>query len=212
MRASARLWQLLVADAVAEPLFGASLAGCKYSMGFYKDSAVNDESVPPAGVRVALAAPAPELLPRLAADYASKVNALADPTRSSSAGRFSRAKQLALRERNLDEPTRRALAAATEADARREAQRLFASAARAAPKHAESLVTGLDETASRRLVSDLFEALPELDKAELPSLEVPDGRRPAGPLTARAAWDHPVAQDACLASGVPAMAGVCGRV
>ena len=47
---------------------------------------------------------------------------------------------------------------------------------------------------------------------ELPSLEVPDGRRPAGPLTARAAWDHPVAQDACLASGVPAMAGVCGRV
>ena len=75
-----------------------------------------------------------------------------------------------------------------------------------APKHAESLVTGLDETASRRLVSDLFEALPELDKAELPSLEVPDGRRPAGPLTARAAWDHPVAQDACLASGVPAMA------
>ena len=30
MRASARLWQLLVADAVAEPLFGASLAGCKY--------------------------------------------------------------------------------------------------------------------------------------------------------------------------------------
>ena len=212
MRASARLWQLLVADAVAEPLFGASLAGCKYSMGFYKDSAVSDESVPPAGVRVALAAPAPELLPRLAADYASKVNALADPTRSSSAGRFSRAKQLALRERNLDEPTRRALAAATEADARREAQRLFASAARAAPKHAESLVTGLDETASRRLVSDLFEALPELDKAELPSLEVPDGRRPAGPLTARAAWDHPVAQDACLASGVPAMAGVCGRV
>ena len=211
MRASARLWQLLVADAVAEPLFGASLAGCKYAMGFYKDSAVSDEQVPPAGVRVALAAPAPELLPRLAADYASKVNALADPTRSSSAGRFARAKQLALRERNLDEPTRRALAAATEADARREAQRLFASAARAAPKHAESLVTGLDETASRRLVSNLFEALPELDKAELPSLEVPDGRRPAGPLTARAAWDHPVAQDACLASGVPAMAGVCGR-
>ena len=211
MRASARLWQLLVADAVAEPLFGASLAGCKYALGFYKDSGVSDESVPPAGVRVALAAPAPELLPRLAADYASKVNALADPTRSSSAGRFARAKQLALRERNLDEPTRRALAAAAAADARREAQRLFASAARAAPKHAESLVTGLDETASRRLVSNLFEALPELDKAELPSLEVPDGRRPAGPLTARAAWDHPVAQDACLASGVPAMAGVCGR-
>lgn len=211
MRASARLWQLLLMDALAEPLFGASLAGCKYALGFYKDAAVTDENIPPAGVRVALYAPAPELLPRLAADYATKVNALADPTRSSAAGRFTRAKQLALKERNLDEPTRRALAAATEADARREAQRLFASAARAAPQHAESLVTGLDETASRRLVSNLFGTLPELDKAGLPTVDIPGGK-PSGALTARAAWDHPVAQDACLASGVPAMAGTCGRV
>ena len=206
MRASARLWQLLVTDAVAEPLFGASLAGCKYALGFYKDSGVSDESVPPAGVRVALAAPAPELLPRLAADYASKVNSLADPTRSSR--RAAARARLALRERNLDEPTRRALAAATEADARREAQRLFASAARAALKHAEAPSRAW--TRRRRAGwSRSIRPLPELDKAELPSLDVPDGRRFKACLPGYGGGITPFRT--CLASGVPAMAGVAGK-
>ena len=131
------------------------------------------------------------------------------------------------------EAERRAIAAATETDARLEASKLWASAAAAAPLGSESLVSGFADAAARwrpvrypnhvrftyldvcfphrRLVADVFRSLPDLDRARTPRPDVPTGGRPARPLVARATWDHPVAQDACLASGVPGLGGFCGR-
>ena len=140
---------------------------------------------------VALAAPAPELLPRLAADYASKVNALADPTRSSSAAAFRARSSW----RCAAEPRRADAAPARGGDGGGRAPRgpkaVRGSAARARARSTPR-ASSLDWTRRRRDGwSRIYSSrAPELDKAELPSLEVPDGRRPAELRCGRRAAGH----------------------
>ena len=181
-------------------------------MGFYKDSGVSDESVPPAGVEVcARGAGAGELLPRLAADYGVE-GQRRWPTgqRGAGAGRFSRAKQLALRERNLDEPTRRALAAATEAGAL-PLRASGSSVGKGGARSTRSLVTGTGRDGVAPAGLGSIRGAPESWTRRSCLRGGPGDGGPRGPDRAGGVGP-PVAQDARHDNGVPAMAGVCGRV
>ena len=227
-RARGRLWQLLLDVHAADVFYDAALAGCKYEFAF----AANPAAQPAAGARVALAAYA-DVLPRFAADYA---RAIADLLATQIPKRaLNRAKRIALNDPGLAETAantglRRALEDATEADVRAEALALWASIAKAAPLHGEALVAGnLDATAARKLVAAVYAALPTntLDAAApgalaaAPALgllranapaskpEAQQPNRPSRILAARNTWDHPVASNACVASGVPALVATC---
>ena len=207
-RAAGRLWQLRVDVALAEPLYDAALAGCKYEFAFLR--AAPNAPGPAAGARVALAAYA-DVLPRFAVDYARRLGELA--ASPIPAADLARAKAFALLEPGLGESEKRALSDATEADVRAEAAALWNSAARAAPAFGEALVAAEDADAAsaKKLVAAVYrELLPAyvpLATARAPA--APPADRPSRLLASRNSWDHPVAANACVASGVPGLLANC---
>ncbi|KAH8053430.1 M16 peptidase-like protein [Aureococcus anophagefferens] len=206
--AAPRAKLLRVDVALAEPLYDAALAGCKYEFAFLR--AAPNAPGPAAGARVALAAYA-DVLPRFALDYARRLGELA--ASPIPAADLARAKAFALLEPGLGENEKRALADATEADVRAEAAALWNSAARAAPAFGEALVAAedADEASAKKLVAAVYrELLPAyvpLATARAPA--APPADRPSRLLASRNSWDHPVAANACVASGVPGLLANC---
>ncbi|KAH8050932.1 M16 peptidase-like protein [Aureococcus anophagefferens] len=196
-RAVGRLWQLRVDVALAEPLYDAALAGCKYEFAFLR--AAPNAPGPAAGARVALAAYA-DVLPR----FAPTGGGSASSRRRRSRRRTSRAKAFALLEPGLGDAEKRALADATEADVR-EAAALWNSAP--GPRRPSARRSSPRRTPTRRRRSSSPPStglLPPTCPSRRPAPRAARDR-PSRPRVAL----PPVAANACVASGVPGLLANC---
>ncbi|KAH8060272.1 M16 peptidase-like protein [Aureococcus anophagefferens] len=187
-------------------LYDAALAGCKYEFAFLR--AAPNAPGPAAGARRARGLRG--RAPAVRADYAAarRARGVADP------GGGPRARQGLRAPRAGPRRKREAGARGRDGGGRpRRGRGALELAARAAPAFGEALVAAedADEASAKKLVAAVYrELLPAyvpLATARAPA--APPADRPSRLLASRNSWDHPVAANACVASGVPGLLANC---
>jgi len=216
-RATGRLWLLSLQRTLEGPLYGASLAGCRWEAAFFSPRS-DEEQNASAGIRLAFEAYT-DVLPRFAVDVARLIGQHRGPVNASEMETVRGIARTELRgaATKLSGVTgvSSVLADVSPATVAEEAIALWKSCAAAAVGRSQALVTGRvgSDANVESIVGDIMTALPlggvVADGAPLPTPET--GALPAAVLTKRPTWQGPVAQSLCLASGVPSLVDVCGR-
>jgi len=216
-RAAGRLWLLSLQRALEGPLYGASLAGCRWEAVLFSPRPDAEQSAG-AGFRLAFEAYT-DVLPRFAVDVARLIGQHRGPVNEKELETVRGIAHAELRGAATKlsgvAGISSVLADVSLATIAEEAVALWQSCAAAAVGRSQALVTGRvgSDAIVARVVGDIMTALPlggvAADGVPLSTGE--PGALPTAVLTKRPTWQGPVAQSLCLASGVPSLVDVCGR-